>query len=194
MGFLVELVSYLGVVGSTFFGVIGLISTVFWMLEMTPLRIPKLPPRYLGIAAFVCLTMAQFQVWKDEHFARITAEAIRPATTAPMQPLVEGLTATYRQVPSTRTDLPFAIEVTIQVQTELSPFGVGIICDQPITGTYLFPSPVLMDVKEGYVIEAPGRSYSVTIGSPPMTPKTPLSITLFSKEAFHILKINRVVL
>src|SRR5438876_992411 len=73
-----ELVTYSWAVCTTIIGAIGLISTFVWIAEMTtPLRVPKVPPRYLGIVAFVCLSVAQFEVWYFEHTARIEAESTR---------------------------------------------------------------------------------------------------------------------
>ena len=115
----------------------------------------------------------------------------------PMQPRIEGLTTSVRQIPSTRENVPYALEVTVQVQAEVSPFGVGFVCDGPIVGgEHTFGgnfSGVMMDVRTGTLNEAPDRSYFVMFAFPPMTPQRPLIITLFAKQPFQPVKTVRVV-
>jgi hypothetical protein len=112
-----------------------------------------------------------------------------------MQPSVEGITLTTRQVPSQRNDAPFAIEVTVQVQADISPFRLAFIADQPLAGgTFTgtrFSS--FFGSLEGTLNEAPDRSYWFHFEAPAVTPQSPLLVTLFAKQPFGIVRAGRFV-
>jgi hypothetical protein len=112
-----------------------------------------------------------------------------------MQPSVEGITLTTRQVPSQRNDAPYAIEVTVQVQANVSPFGLAFIADQPLAGgtfTGTRFSAFSMSL-EGTLNEAPDRSYWFHFEAPAVTPQSPLLVTLFAKQPFKIIRAARFV-
>ena len=114
-----------------------------------------------------------------------------------MPPMVEGLSVATRQVPSTRPDAPYAIEATVQVQADISPFGVGFVCDHSIvSGEFSMPNAtgmnMFMMLTTGELTEAKGRSYFVQFGSPPMTPRSPLVMVLFGTAPFRITKVVRI--
>ena len=107
-----------------------------------------------------------------------------------MQPSVEGLTLTARQIPSSRNDAPFAIEVTVQVQADVAPFGLGFVADRPLVGGSV--SGAHFNYMEGTLDDAPDRSFWFYFESPSITPRNPLIVTLFCGEEFTIVSTRRV--
>ncbi|MBL7135779.1 MAG: hypothetical protein ISS81_04195 [Candidatus Marinimicrobia bacterium] len=109
-----------------------------------------------------------------------------------MKPMIEGLTASVRQIPSPLSDAPFALEVVVQVQAVVSPVSIGFFIDKPLVeGKVRAPSP-LFNFAEGTLNDDPKRSYWVAFSSPPITPTQPLIVHLMSHESFKITQIVRV--
>jgi hypothetical protein len=44
-----------------------------------------------------------------------------------MQPMVEGVRVSMRQIPSPREDAPYAIEITVQVSSAIQPVAIGVV-------------------------------------------------------------------
>ena len=82
--------AYLSATFSSYFGIAGIFSTLYWVLETSPLkeRIPKIPPRWVLTLAFACFSVAQFNVYRDEH-QRVVAlskpSEQPPSTTDPFE-------------------------------------------------------------------------------------------------------------
>lgn len=106
-----------------------------------------------------------------------------------MQPMVEGFTASARQVPSPRPDAPFAIELVVQVQAPVSPVSLGIYVDRPLVeGKMLSPS-ISFNHVEGTMNDDPERSFLVGFASPAITPTQPLVVRLIAREPFSVSRI-----
>lgn len=56
--------AYLGETATSWFGVVGVVSTIVWVLEMAGLKIPKLRPTLALVVAFACFSIAQFQTYR----------------------------------------------------------------------------------------------------------------------------------
>jgi hypothetical protein len=112
-------------------------------------------------------------------------------------PLTEGLEASAKQIPSPDPSQPYAVMITIQVHTDVSPFGIGLVCDKPITGKYEISNFYGIENVEGDkpLINSPypsNQTYGVSISDPPITPQRPLIIRIFGKEPFKIIHIARL--
>ncbi|MBI4446183.1 MAG: hypothetical protein HY645_09755 [Acidobacteria bacterium] len=113
-----------------------------------------------------------------------------------MQPLVEGVRITQKQVPSTKDDAPYALEFTVQVQAEIAPFGIGFIADQPLVDGAVHRvvgvAAMYTNFRQGTLNKAPDRSYWLSFDSPSLMPQHPLVITLFSKRPFSVTETVRM--
>jgi hypothetical protein len=124
---------------------------------------------------------------------------IRAGTNVQLAPQIEGMRHSVKQVPSIDPTMPFTLEITIQVDSEISPFGVFVVCDKPITGRgglWNFTGMMAV-VGEGPMERASERgkpipeTYGFKFSSPAMTPRIPLVLTVSSKESFNIIQVNR---
>jgi len=87
-----------------------------------------------------------------------------------MQPLIEGFTASFSQIPSPRSDAPFAVEVVVQVQATVSPVSLGFYIDQQmVEGRVRSPSP-LFNFVQGTLNDDPQRSFWVRFDQECITP------------------------
>jgi hypothetical protein len=111
-----------------------------------------------------------------------------------MQPRVEGVNVSMQQIPSPKPDAPYAVEITVQVASSIQPFAIGVVCDQEIAQAdfRVIGVGAYTDVGTGYVTAYPKTSYYLRFGSPPVTPSSPLVITVMCRQPFKILSVERM--
>ena len=113
------------------------------------------------------------------------------AETAPTPP--EGLRLTVKNVASPKEDSPFALEATIQTSTTVQQIALVVKCNEQLDGGHfvVVGQPIMTQVKSG-VGGSNKDSYFVEFATPPLTPQSPLVITLYAKKAFKITSVERV--
>ena len=111
---------------------------------------------------------------------------------ASMRPQIEGLTPSFRQMPSPRPDAPFAVEVVIQVQAAVSPVSLGFYIDQPLVEGRVRSPSAMMNVVQGTLNDDPKRSFWIAFDFPALTPTQPLVVQFVARQAFSVTRIVRV--
>jgi hypothetical protein len=115
-----------------------------------------------------------------------------PTATPLMLPKIEGIRIYQSQVASPSADAPFAIEVTVQVESAVQPFAILFTCDQDVAQGMprLGAGGPMTNVRIGTWNNDPKTCY-IGIGGPAIAPANPLIVTLSSSKAFRILKVQR---
>jgi hypothetical protein len=111
-----------------------------------------------------------------------------------MQPRVEGVNISMEQIPSPRNDAPYAIQITVQVASSIQPFAIGVLCSQEIVDTnfHVVGNAVYTSVMTGSLNRDPKKSYFLSFASPPVTPSSPLQVTIMCREPFNVLSVERI--
>jgi len=107
-------------------------------------------------------------------------------------PVVEHIRFVQRRTASTRDDAPYGIQVFIQADTTIQPVALKINCDQPILDGKFFIAgqAVYITAADGYSDDH--KSYLFSFRNPPLTPESPLVVTLLSKEDIRVISIERI--
>lgn len=113
------------------------------------------------------------------------------------EPAIEGLSFTTRQVPSPEEKAPFALEITIQARTAVSPFGIGLVADRALVGGKfnVVGRGVLTDVGSGPLNGPNLQNAERTFGAKAnegISPSNPWVVTVWAKEAFKIVNMVRL--
>lgn len=133
-------------------------------------------------------------VSSENQSGGVTAANVGTVNINTMQPLVEGVRVYTRQVPSPLEHAPYAIEITVQVASPVQPFALAVVCDKEITeGKFSMPGGgAFQNVTIGALTSEPKKSYYVGFNSPPVTPSSPLLVTIMCKEPFNVLRVERL--
>ena len=131
----------------------------------------------------------------DSLFALLQGKMIAPAQPQqPMHPISRPLSENFRtndslswvkvsheDRPSTRADAPFAQELTIQVSNQVSPVRVVVTCNQDVVDGDAVNIGVVVGYSKG-VMSNNHRVFVVGYQSPPLTPRQPLGIEVWTKQ------------
>lgn len=106
---------------------------------------------------------------------------------------IEGITVTWKTIPSPRNDLPYALQITVQSQAKIAPFAIGFVCDKAVIGfPYVVGGGMLSIPNQGpFGGPNPEMNYGIKILEG-ISPANPWVITLSAKEPFHVLKAVRL--
>jgi hypothetical protein len=112
----------------------------------------------------------------------------------PASPPLEMKWAARDVVPSTKSDFPYEKEVTITVNTPLTPAAVAVVCDEDIGSIShnLKNGEVSFNVHE--IIDADRRKGFIYFEGNGVTPRNPLLIHLWSSRPLSITAVGRAVL
>lgn len=116
----------------------------------------------------------------------------RPPASNSRLDLAEGVRASVREVPSSRTDMPYSLELTVRVSAIVQPFGL-ILTGDGVVDDLDFQVPgegVYRMVLKGHIKGRPDQYY-VGFESPAVSPQSPVVITLLAKHPIRISKIER---
>jgi len=119
---------------------------------------------------------------------------VRPEETHPKPPALlpppEHIRYTESRAPSTIAGSPYGLQAIIQTDATIQPVSIGITCDGEIYDAKAFVAGigVMMSVAEGFSRDR--KTFLLRFQYPPITPANPLVVTLFSKTAIRIQKIE----
>ncbi len=119
-----------------------------------------------------------------------------PANQPPPQPLLSGIRiASQKQVASDNSNFPYALEVVVQTNVDISPVKLAILCDGPIGEGHagLEGGGAYTMIREG-LAQGNGNIFIVQWETPTWTPQRSMVVRLLSKTAIHVMGLSRNVL
>ena len=128
----------------------------------------------------------------QEVTARPVQVSVTSAPKAAEPPKVEGMRYSQRRIASPREDAPYAIEITIQVESDVQPVSLVFSTDGTIIeGRHsIVGHSFFMEDKQQY-LGAKREKYYMGFGSPALTPKNPLVVVLMSAGPISLTNIER---
>lgn len=104
-------------------------------------------------------------------------------------PTVPHLRIVQRPTPAKTDAAPYGLQVILQPDMQV-PASFRVICDGPITDAdfYVAGQSAYMGVRT----ERGDNSFAVSISFPPIDPKNPLVLNLYSKTTIHVTKVERL--
>ena len=139
----------------------------------------------------------------EEEFANVVAaikgakpEVHPPQVAAgPQLPpaLVQHLTFTQRRAPSSDPSLPYGLQVIIQTDINIQPVGFAFVCTGMVGDVKFFIAGqgAYLSVTTGISGEKKNIAF-VKFAFPPLTPETPLVVTLLSKEDIRVTEVQQI--
>jgi hypothetical protein len=117
-------------------------------------------------------------------------EESRPPETPPV---LVGIRFTQSRVESTDPSVPYALRVTIQTDKPIQPTALAIECDAPISvGGYQESGGGAFMKSEMGVVRSNPTIYFLEFGFPPFEPENPIIVTLMSRTALTVKKVELV--
>ncbi len=116
-----------------------------------------------------------------------------PVEKPPLGPsTVEHIRFTERRTNSTNSAAPYALQVIIQTDATIQPAGFKIECDGEISNGDFFVAgqPAMMSVASG--LSNNKRSFLLSFKYPPLTPESPVVVTLQSSSDIHVTKVEHI--
>lgn len=110
---------------------------------------------------------------------------------APPPAVVQHVHISQRQVPSTRDDAPYGLEVTLQTDVMQQPSAFVIECDADITdgNFYVTGNMVITNERSGVLDNK--KQFYFSFGTPPFTPQAPIVVTLVAKTPIKATRVMR---
>jgi len=107
------------------------------------------------------------------------------------KPQIKGLVSIQKWIASPDAQYPYAIQVTFQAQSRVSPFTVRIKTDKPtkMNGAFGGKVPGIIAQERSEPASLVSSDHWLKTLSPAMTPAHPFVVTLLCKTQFHILSI-----
>lgn len=105
--------------------------------------------------------------------------------------VVQHVHISQRQVPSTRDDAPYGLEVTLQTDVMQQPTAFVIECDADITegSFYVTGSTMMTNIHRGVLDNK--KQFYFSFGTPPFTPQAPIVVTLLAKTPIKATRVMR---
>lgn len=108
-------------------------------------------------------------------------------------PVVRHIRYTERRTPSDKPQFPYALQVIVQTDVSIQPVALEIECEDEVNDLSFFVASqsVYFTVSQGFG----GPKHNVAFlrfTFPPLTPESPLVVTLFSKKDIRVLGVKRV--
>jgi len=138
-----------------------------------------------------------------EGFANVTAaikgvrREVHPPQVAvgPQLPpaLAQHLTFTQRRAPSSNPALPYGLQVIIQTNINIQPVGFAFVCTGEVGDINFFIAGqgAYMNVQTGIAGEKKNIGF-VKFSFPPLTPETPMVVTLLSKGDIRVTEVQQM--
>jgi hypothetical protein len=108
-------------------------------------------------------------------------------------PIVEHIKYIQRRAPSNKPEFPYGLQIIVQTDITLQPVALAIECDGEINefGFFMGGQMVYMSVYKG-IIGSKNNIAILKFAFPPVTPETPLVITILSKTDVRVKGIKRL--
>jgi hypothetical protein len=110
----------------------------------------------------------------------------------PPTPQIEHIQITERRTTSDIEGIPWGWQVIMQANDTIQPVGFRIECDAPIEKASAFIAGQAVYLQRAEQFSQDKKSYSFSFHYPPLTPMSPLVVTVFSKQDIHITKIEKI--
>lgn len=112
------------------------------------------------------------------------------ATPPPITvPTIENTRLVQRPTMSDKPEFPYGLQVIIQSSIAIQPISIALECDGEIGDFNFFIAGQSMLMHVSKVINK--NVASLKIGFPPLTPESPLIITLYSKNQIRVIKASQ---
>jgi hypothetical protein len=120
----------------------------------------------------------------------IKPNSATPPTTPPLQEAPQSIRFTQKRVPSTDPKLLYALQVIVQTDAPSTPVSFAFDCTGPIADLSFFIAgqSAYMSVQYG----TNSNVGTLKIGYPPLTPDSPLVVTILSKDSVQVQRIRRI--
>ncbi|MGO8696772.1 MAG: hypothetical protein ACLQVY_03505 [Limisphaerales bacterium] len=107
------------------------------------------------------------------------------------KPRIKGLVSIQKGIASPDAQYPYAIQVTFQAPSRVSPFTVRIKTDKPtkMNGVFGGKVPGIIAQERSEPVSQTSSDHWLRTISPAVTPAHPFVVTLLCKTQFHILSI-----
>jgi hypothetical protein len=120
---------------------------------------------------------------------------ITPQNVGPQLPpaLVQNLTFTQRKAPSNDPALPYGLQIIIQSNITIQPVGFAFVCTGEVgkLNFFIAGQGAYMNVQTGIAGEKNTVGF-VKFSFPPLTPETPLVVTLLSKGDIRVTEVQQI--
>jgi hypothetical protein len=116
-----------------------------------------------------------------------------PETSPPSTPTVENTRLVQRSAPSDDPQLPYGLQVIIQSNIRLEPVAFALECDGEVgkVSFFIAGQGVYMMTQTGVTGDKKNVAF-VKFTFPPLTPETPLVVTLLSKSQIRVVRAYKL--
>lgn len=109
----------------------------------------------------------------------------------PPAAVVQHIQMSERRVPSTRADAPYGLQVILQTDVQQQPTAFIIECDGEITAGEFFMAGQAVMMGVAYGVQPDKKRFYLRVSFPPFTPQSPIVVTLLSKSAVRVTRVER---
>jgi hypothetical protein len=122
------------------------------------------------------------------------APSKKPSTPELPPPVLQGIRYTQRRTASTNPAAPYGLQVIIQTDSNMQPVGFALECDGEIDSFNFFVAGQSAFMNVLQAIQGPQHNMAVLrFGFPPLTPESPLVVTIFSKQDLRVIEIKKLL-
>lgn len=109
-------------------------------------------------------------------------------------PTIENTRLIQKPTISDKAEYPYGLQVIIQSNVVIQPVGFGLECDGEIGDFSFFIAgqTAYMSVQKGIGGGANRNVAIIKFGFPPLTPESPMVVTLFSKTQIKVVKAYKL--
>lgn len=116
----------------------------------------------------------------------------RPVVSPP-PPAPQGIRFTQKRVPSTDSENPYALQIVVQSDTSVTPVGLKFTFTSEISKIDFFMAgQTAMMMVQTFVVQADPKIGVVRVGYPPLSPDTPMVVTVLSKENVNLVSMDKI--